>query len=330
MRHPATRITIFNHKGGVGKTVLTVNIGAALASLGKRVLLVDSDPQCNLTSYIFRSKIVDKLLDASDGPHGRTIWTALKPVAEGAGDVRSVRPASTFDDNLMALPGDIKLSEFEACLNTMWAECIDRKVRGFRGTTALSALVNQLAQAENFDFVFYDAGPNIGPLNRVILLDCDFFIIPAACDLFSMRALNTLGQTLATWIRSWQRIMELAPSIPLSLPGKPQFMGYIPQQFRVYGQAMTRSHSYYVSQFEKHIYGDVISVLREVDESLAPPKIAGTKLGEVKHFGELVLLSQAQGLPLSMVSGSNSSTKAQAKAAFEDIARRIVAKTGKR
>ncbi|MYB36323.1 MAG: ParA family protein [Gammaproteobacteria bacterium] len=46
------RITIFNHKGGVGKTTLTVNIASAIAAQGKSVLLVDSDPQCNLTSYL--------------------------------------------------------------------------------------------------------------------------------------------------------------------------------------------------------------------------------------------------------------------------------------
>jgi cellulose biosynthesis protein BcsQ len=46
------RVAIFNHKGGVGKTTLTVNVAAALVSFGSRVLLVDSDPQCNLTAYL--------------------------------------------------------------------------------------------------------------------------------------------------------------------------------------------------------------------------------------------------------------------------------------
>ncbi len=51
MKSSDRRITLYNHKGGVGKTTLSVNVGAALAARGERVLLVDSDPQCNLTSY---------------------------------------------------------------------------------------------------------------------------------------------------------------------------------------------------------------------------------------------------------------------------------------
>ena len=51
-RHKSKPIALFNHKGGAGKTTLSANIAATLAWLGKRVLLVDADPQCNLTSYL--------------------------------------------------------------------------------------------------------------------------------------------------------------------------------------------------------------------------------------------------------------------------------------
>ena len=70
------RITIYNHKGGVGKTTLTVNVAFALSSLGKSVLLVDSDPQCNLTSYLLSDDVVDDLLDHSNGQDGKTIWSS--------------------------------------------------------------------------------------------------------------------------------------------------------------------------------------------------------------------------------------------------------------
>ena len=59
-RHKATRISIFNHKGGVGKTTLTINIAAALASLGNRVLIVDSDPQCNSTAYLVDADVLGR------------------------------------------------------------------------------------------------------------------------------------------------------------------------------------------------------------------------------------------------------------------------------
>ena len=84
-RYNAKRITLYNHKGGVGKTVLTANIAAAIAELGHRVLIVDSDPQSNLTSYFIEDSVVDSLLDESDSESGRTLWSALKPLVTGEG-----------------------------------------------------------------------------------------------------------------------------------------------------------------------------------------------------------------------------------------------------
>ena len=86
------RLALFNHKGGVGKTTLTVNFAFALAARGLKVLLVDSDPQCNLTSYLVEDSVVNDLLDNSDSDHGQTLWTALKPIVESSGLVRPITP----------------------------------------------------------------------------------------------------------------------------------------------------------------------------------------------------------------------------------------------
>jgi cellulose biosynthesis protein BcsQ len=125
-RHKAKRLAIFNHKGGVGKTTLTVNVAAAIAELGKKVLLVDSDPQCNLTSYLVEASVVDAMLDNSDSASGQTVWSALKPFAENSGDIRIIKPQRVRD--LLLVPGDIQLSAFEQDLHSSWAESFQRRI----------------------------------------------------------------------------------------------------------------------------------------------------------------------------------------------------------
>jgi cellulose biosynthesis protein BcsQ len=319
----ARRLTFFNHKGGVGKTTLTVNTASALARLGKRVLLVDSDPQCNLTSYLIESEVVDDLLDNSDRPEGQTIWSAVKPVAEASGDITSITPIELPIGNLFLVPGDIRLSEFEAELNDYWTQCWQRKHRGFRGIAALSRVITEICENLNIDFVFYDAGPNIGALNRCILLDCDYFIVAVACDLFSVRALKTLGRTLASWIDEWRTISQLAPSGTELLRGHPEFLGYVPQRIRVYRGQPSSQHSKYLSRIERHMQSDVIKVLKTVDETLAH-KVRGSRLGSIKDFGVMVAASQMEGIPLADVTEGAPYQREQAGKAFRGIAEQIL------
>ena len=140
-RHRSLRLALYNHKGGVGKTTLTVNIAAALAKAGKQVLLVDADPQCNLTSYLVEADVVGSWLDNSDTDSGVTLWSAIKPLAESTGPLKEIEPIERLK-NVFLLPGDIKLSEFEQDLPQLWTDCLQRKVRGYRGITAISEAVN--------------------------------------------------------------------------------------------------------------------------------------------------------------------------------------------
>jgi len=323
-RCTAPRLAVFNHKGGVGKTTLTVNIAAALAEQGRRVLLVDSDPQCNLTSYLVEEMVVNDLLDRSDKKDGETIWSSLKPILEGTGDARLIPPIKQ-DDNLFLLPGDIRLVEFEQELGTLWADCFQRKLRGFRGMTAMSQLVNQVAKESRIDFVFYDCGPNIGALNRSIILDCDYFLIPAACDLFSLSAVKTLGHILVKWISDWKTISALAPDDASLLPGRPVFLGYIPQRFRTYGGQPTYQYARFLSQIEKHIQNDVVVVLRRLDLNLVPNQ--SIKIGEVKDFLTLATNAQEKGVAMWKVTVGTPMLRDLAHKSFVRISSKIIERT---
>jgi cellulose biosynthesis protein BcsQ len=326
-RHRAKRLVIYNHKGGVGKTTLTINIAAALGGLGKRILLVDSDPQCNLTSYLIDAEVVDSLLDNSDGDDGQTIWSALKPLVDETGEIRKTKPLEVSMKGVFLVPGDIQLSALEEDLGSSWGEAFQRKVRGLRRITGLSAFVNGICVDQQIDYVFYDSGPNIGPLNRVILLDADYFIVPAACDLFSIRAFKTLGQSLVKWLRDWELIRSIAPDTAYMLPGKPHFLGYIAQRFRIYAGQPASAYAKYLPRIDRRVGSDIYAVLQELDASLVPQQRSDIKLGLVKDFGALVPTAQDQGVPIKDVSTATPAQRQEAKEAFEEIAKSIVAAT---
>jgi cellulose biosynthesis protein BcsQ len=322
-RHRSKRLVIFNHKGGVGKTTLTVNIASALADAGKKVLLVDSDPQCNLSSYLVEASVLDDVLDRSDSDSGETLWSALKPIVEAEGDVKAISAVERFT-NVFLLYGDLKLADFEQELPQMWLEALQRKPRGYRAVTALSFIVNEVAARHDVDFIFYDCGPNIGALNRAILLDCDSFIIPAALDEFSIRALKTLGITLENWIKTWQTVSDLAPDGLYLLPGRPKLLGYVIQRFRVYGGQVSAGQAAYVPKFERQIYSDVVARLRAIDPTLASESIQENLLGEVRDFSSVAAMSQIQGVAIENVRGGSVDLKNSAKESFSEIAQKII------
>src|SRR6516164_7612419 len=94
--------------------------------LGFRVLLVDADPQCNLTSFYLNEKQLDELLGESDDVDGGTIWSAIKPVVDGKGSIKSV-DAYKVRENVFLVPGEVLLSDYEEELPAAWTGSFARK-----------------------------------------------------------------------------------------------------------------------------------------------------------------------------------------------------------
>jgi cellulose biosynthesis protein BcsQ len=321
------RFTIFNHKGGVGKTTLTANLAFALSAKGIKTLVVDGDPQGNLTSYLLEDDVVNDLLDNSDSSGGRTLWSALKPVSEGTGAPQPIEPYD-IQSKFFLVPGDVRLAEFEAELSDFWTECFARRVRGLRGTQSLSAVVSDVAAVAEVDLVLYDSGPNVGPLTRVMLLDSDFFAIPAAWDLFSTRAVKTLGHILERWIRDWMAISSLFPPELITIPGQPRLIGYIPQQFRIWGGAPTSSFADMMPAIERAVSEDVVARLASLDQGLVAHARSPLKLPEIRSFGGAASAAQTAGQPLWLAAGMGEPQRRDAEAAFSALADAVIDRVG--
>lgn len=329
------KITLFNHKGGVGKTTLTINLADALADAGKTVLIVDADPQCNITAFYINEADLEKLLgESNDDGADATLWSAVKPVVEGRGDIIEI-PEWQVDDErpIFLLPGDILLSDYEEELPQAWTECFARRTRGYDVTTALARVAAKAAKRIKADVILYDVGPNVGALNRAILLDCDYFITPVAADLFSLRALTTVGRSVAKWMKDWTTVRSLASSIDkTSLPlGRPAYLGYITSAFKVNtGRSAANPHEDWEKKIAPRVRDRIIEDLKAVDPKLLPR--GGNKLGGIKHYQSLAAAAQKHGVAIGKLKGlvnpGHTGSINDANADFADLAKEIIKRTG--
>jgi len=169
-RHgPAKVLAICNQKGGVGKTTTTINLGAALAEYGRRVLLVDFDPQGSLSVGL---GVATHQLD-------RTIYNLLMERGVPPEDVLLKTNVAGMD----LLPSNIDLSAAEVQLVTEVA----------REQALLRVLRPVLA---DYDFVLIDCQPSLGLLTVNALTAAHGVIVPLECEFFSLRGMALLVDTI--------------------------------------------------------------------------------------------------------------------------------------
>ena len=135
---------------------------------------------------------------------------------------------------------------------------------------ALSRTVRRAAQTYKADLIIYDVGPNVGALNRTILLDSDYFATPVAADLFSLRALATVGRSLGLWIRDWETVRNLAPPDDREqlLRGQPEYLGYITSAYKgVLDPSMGKADQTLVLLYSKPSWVDVQELVSWVEYS---------------------------------------------------------------
>ncbi len=162
-------IAIFNQKGGVGKTTTNINLGACLANKGKKVLVVDIDPQGNTTSGLGIKKkelersVYDLMVDEEISPHDIIQKTGV--------------------DGLDIIPANVNLAGAEVAL-----------VRMDGREERLKKAIDKIKK--NYDYIFIDCPPSLGLLTINSLTAVDSVLIPIQCEFYALEGVSQLMSTI--------------------------------------------------------------------------------------------------------------------------------------
>jgi chromosome partitioning protein len=184
----ARALAVANQKGGVGKTTTAINLATSLAMAERRVLLVDMDPQANLTSGVG--------LKGHTAPAG-TVYQALTggELADGPGAQQFLLP--TRVNNLWLVPADRNLTGAEL-------ELVLLPEREHR----LRKLVDALR--DSYDYIFIDTPPSLGLLTLNALVAADAVLIPLNCEYFALEGLADLVATLRRVRATFNPALDIA------------------------------------------------------------------------------------------------------------------------
>lgn len=238
-------ISLFNNKGGVGKSTLGFHLGCALGEMGKKVLFIDLDPQCNMTisgmfeeklhqiweqedSYIddYEAAVKNSGLTLLNSP--RSIHFLLKPAEDGLTELEMCTPVISLYDNVDLIPGRLSLHQYENKLAERWSGLYQSDNLSIRTVTNIRRICEAYGKQNGYDYVLIDTSPSLGILNKVIISTVDGFIIPALPDMFSMYGIRNIGNSLQLWQKEFETIYKLISADKRTRFPKTfvQFLGY--------------------------------------------------------------------------------------------------------
>lgn len=324
-----TSIAFFNNKGGVGKTTLVYHLAHMWVELGLRVLIVDLDPQSNLTAMCLTEARLEDLWHPQ-AQDRETVLGSVHPILRGIGDIHpphleSLRP------ELALLPGDLGLSRFEDRISDAWPRALDRDEAAFRTLSAFYRLASMAAAQHSADLTLLDVGPNLGAINRAALLGADHVITPLAPDLFSVQGLRNLGPTLIDWRESWSDRVSRSPVANLPLPsGTMNPTGYLIMQAGIRLSRPVKTYQRWVQRMPSTYHHELLSHAYDELDTAHDPYC----LGVMRHYQSLMPLAQDAQKPMFMLKpadgaiGAHTNAVMRCRQEFKAVAVNIAGRVG--
>lgn len=258
-------ITFFNHKGGVGKTTLVHNLGFILADKGYRVLLIDADPQMNLTAAMYGlstsleystdedskwNQNVDKYISLSEYIN---IKLKAQPCAKEIFRANSKMRDGSFVD---LISGSINLANIEADLYG-----IIRNKNEFTNDIPHKFEQAIRQQKDNYDFILIDTSPSASSIiNALIMMMTDYFITPVSPTFFSLQAIDNLSTIFNNWIKLLGEYQTTQSFKGLTF--QPKFLGLVVQMAKRFSGGSVQETTKFSKSAEKWILDVNSSVKR--------------------------------------------------------------------
>ncbi len=316
-------IVFFNNKGGVGKTTSIYHIAWMLAELEHKVLVLDLDPQCNLSSMFLTE---ERLTEAINEP-SLTILNTIEPILDG--EPQKKVHIEYINENISLLIGDLRLSALEDKLATSWAQCHAKDYLAFKICSVFQSVIQEASKIVKADYILIDIGPNLGAINRSILISTNFLIVPVAPDLFSLQGIKNIGMTINEWRKEWEsNIKEKFPENKdksVIATGKMLPLGYIISQYSAKENKPVIAYSRWSEKIPK-TYTEHILKKEFVEKENNDPN----QIGYIRHFHSLAPLSQEARKPMFLLKpadgavGSHAEAVLQCYKTFEDLSYRII------
>lgn len=296
-------ISLFNHKGGVSKTTTTFNLGWMLAEHGYKTLIVDTDPQCNLTALVLGYSSIDDAAGFYEENPLCDIYSCIKPVLDGSGRVLAGAPLETSHPNLSLMCGNLELSEAETQISVALATSAALPaIRNIPGS--IGAQIRMTAEEHDFDYVLIDMSPSVGALNECVLMSSDFFIIPTAPDFFCAQAIKSLTKVLPRWNEEVDRFRNESFLYPIP-PAPPKFIGFISQKYRPRNGAPAKSFQKWIDVIKNEVQSILIPALMPIGMSVTQDIFEENvindepfNLANISDFNSLIAQSQKHNIPV--------------------------------
>lgn len=268
-------VSIINYKGGVGKTTITSNIASEMAHRGKKVLVIDLDPQTNLTFSYMKVEQWQENYEKK-----RTIKYWFDSIIDGT------TPVPSFSDLVVKKDVDI------ICSHLGLVDVDIELAAGLTGNTerqqkhnfikTYSYVRNELQKLKDqYDVVLFDCPPNFSIVTKNAIVASDYYIIPAKMDYLSTLGINQLRKHVDTLVSQYNRYREGTTTEIIN----PQFLGVVATMISIRNGAPITTQQYYVDGLKRNGVSLFNTMIRENKTLYASAPDSGSPVVMQQHSG---------------------------------------------